>query len=323
MRTIQDAAGRAGMLTLSLVVLLMVVAVAIGACAISVSSCWPYEDDPAHRASREVELTAPSKGVTELQASTMCGRLEVAGAEGSEIRVRAVIKVRARDTARAEELAQQVRIETHTQGDKATISPKLPTLKRRELITVDLIVSVPWPALSGDATATSAPAAPPGRRLICKAEVGAVDVHDLTAAVRVKTSVGKTAIRNVTGPVHVRTSTGAIEVRQVAGGVDVTSDVGPIEVTAVAAPVRAETATGRIDISDVRQAAAPAAGGEAVWARTSVGMIHIRKVVGDVQAAADTGRVVVEDVRGKVTAHSSLGAVEVRDVDSTEPLPSD
>ena len=205
---------------------------------------------------RSEKLTGPVAGITRLDIRTDVGKIHLNAADVAEIRVQAVIRVKAATEERAEELAEGVRIVLEPSGETLAIKAVKPTGFGRN--GVDFTIT-----------------APAGLALKCTTNIGDIRTTGFTGPIEAFADIGD--IRAEYAPDA-----------PVAIHLDASTNVGSIELAGpkdISAKLAVETNVGSIDtdrpltvMGNLKRSISTSLGGAEgrISLRTNVGSIRIR-----------------------------------------------
>lgn len=146
------------------------------------------------KASRSMDLTAPLADIKALDVSTNVGMIRIDAAEGTEAKIAAEIKVKARTEEEAQELVEQVQVTAEPRGDTLVIKAVKPAHFGRNELSVDLTITAP-----GD------------RALTCVTNVGDIRVTGFTQRVKASTDVGRITCTDLRDAIELHSNVGDIQ----------------------------------------------------------------------------------------------------------------
>ncbi len=225
---------------------------------------------------RSEALTAPLTDITSLDVSTNVGKIELRAGDVAEVQIAAEIRVKARSEEKAQELAEEVRIEVEPSGRTLVIKAVKPSGFGRNQLEVNFTITAP--AAMAIAAATN---------------VGDIHVADFARRIEARCDVGKIACTGLRGDVDLHTNVGDVRAEYASDApaaisVNASANVGDVELTGpkdISAKIAAETNVG--DISSDRPLtirgslqksihASLGAGEGRINLETNVGSIRIR-----------------------------------------------
>ena len=183
----------------------------------------------------ERDLILDGACITRIRVETTNGNIELSGADGEQVEVRALLKVRAADEATAQKLAGQIEVEVEQVEDEIQVHRKFPKPPRGVRVEVGYQVRCPARLQVGVHTLN-----------------GKISIHGAGAGVEATTSNGDIQLQGGRGWVHTRAKNGKIraQVDELQGEGEFASLNGKVEVkiNAGQAPVEAKTLNGSIEL---------------------------------------------------------------------------
>ncbi len=276
---------------------------------LGVQLCLLSPTVPAETEDRVKKSFAVSAG-GQLTVNADRGSIEVTAAEGENVEVEVIRKVRVASDAKAKEILEDHELTFNHEGANVEILAKYHGATGRlwrELwnrLQVRFVISVPK-KYSVD----------------LKTAGGSITVSDLAGKVKAETSGGSLKLGRIQGPVNGRTSGGSISLAAATEAVEVKTSGGRIEVGEVEATVTAQTSGGSIKIARAKgDAIAKTSGGSItveeaaakLEAETSGGSIHLGKVAGPATAHTSGGSIDIAEISGAINASTSGGSVSAR-----------
>lgn len=201
--------------------------------AMALSGCGNY----TAKYEKTENMIVPVAEAVALSVETGVGGITITGADVTDCNVTAEITVKAETEEEARELAEKVKIEAKTSGDKLSVKVSKPAdLKKRPLEVKFNIV------------------APKQLRLTCSINVGNVSISDMNDEIKVSGNVGSVFCKQIIGNVNVISNVGSVEVEYedaapAALDIDITTNVGSIELMAppqLSAQITASTNVGSV-----------------------------------------------------------------------------
>lgn len=257
-----------------------------------------------------VEKSFPVSAGGQLTVNADRGAIEVTAAEGENVEVEVIRKVRVASDAKAKEILEDHQLTFNHQGANVEVLAKYHgTTGRlwRELwnrLHVRFVISVPKKY-----------------NVDLKTAGGSITVSDLTGKVKTETSGGSLKLGRIQGPVNGRTSGGSISLAAATEAVDLKTSGGRIDVGEVEAALTAQTSGGSIKLARAKgDALAKTSGGSItveeaaakLEAETSGGSIHLGKIAGPATAHTSGGGIDIAEMSGAVNASTSGGSVSAR-----------
>ena len=187
---------------------------------------------------RTESTSVPTAGVDELDVETNVGSIAVTGADVSDCNITAEITVKAKTMEEARTLAEEVKIEVETRGDKLTIKAKKPAELKKRPLTVDFKIT-----------------APKQLKLSCSTHVGDVKVSEIQGRIEASVNVGNIICEQVLADVALESNVGDVKVKYAdsapsACRAEITTNVGNIRFRGppeLSAQVDASTNVGSIE----------------------------------------------------------------------------
>lgn len=186
---------------------------------------------------RTVQVSSPITPGQTLEVSTTVGSIEVTGGDFTDCNVTAKIMAKASSEEEARKLAEETEIEFKSAGDRLKVEVERPPRVEKEMICVGFKITVPRQTA-----------------LDLKANVGELEVDNITEAIEAMTNVGKITCKGITGRVDLTTNVGEVKVvyaedTPAACNVEITTSVGEISFDGpdnLSAEVHASTNVGLI-----------------------------------------------------------------------------
>jgi hypothetical protein len=187
--------------------------------------------------SRSEDLSASLAGITALDVTTEVGQIRLEPAEVTEARILADIRVRAGSEAKAQQLADKVRVTVEPVDETLVIKALKPKEFDRNELSVDLTIT-----------------APASLALDCTTNVGDVRIAGFTSRIEARTNVGSIDCAGLRDSAKLQTNVGDIRAAYASDApaaldFSAATDVGSIEFTGpreISANVAAETNVGDI-----------------------------------------------------------------------------
>ena len=183
----------------------------------------------------ERDLILDGADATRIRVETTNGNIELSGAEGDQVEVRALLAVRAADEAAAREFARQIKVEIEQVEDEIQVHREFPKPPRGVRVDVGYQVRCPARLQVGVHTLN-----------------GKISIHGAGAGVEATTSNGDIELQGGRGWIHTRAKNGKIRawVDELQGEGEFASLNGKVEVRVNAgqAPVEAKTLNGSIEL---------------------------------------------------------------------------
>jgi hypothetical protein len=186
---------------------------------------------------RTESTSVPTADVAELDVETNVGSITVTGADVTDCDITAEITVKAKTKEEARKLAEEVKIEAETSGDKLTIKAKKPAALKKRSLAIDFKIT-----------------APKRLKLSCSTHVGTVKVSDIQGPIKANVNVGNIICEQVVADVELESNVGDVKVKYAgsapgACNAEITTNVGSIRFTGppeLSAQVDASTNVGSI-----------------------------------------------------------------------------
>ena len=267
---------------------------------------------PQHAFVRELRVALPAEGPAALEIEMPSGGVIVEAAEGEggadeagdaaaprEAVARLGIRVRAADRARAEALAEQIRlVATRSDGEGGSEGG---------------VVRLGIEDRGGSEAAFDLTVeAPPGIGVAAATDRGAVRVRGAFARVSAETGGGPVAVEGARGEVSIVGRDGPVRVAGLGGALTVRSRRAPLTVEGVAGPVSVESSRAPLWISSVSGPVTVRADGGAVEISGAGGSVEVDARLAPVSLAGVEGEAEVGVEYGGVFAVGIAGALEVR-----------
>jgi hypothetical protein len=165
-------------------------------------------------------LSSPIAPGQTLELQNNVGKITVTGADVKDCDVTATITAKATTEEEAQKLAEEVQIKLQPHANKLYIKTKAPTNKSKQSITIDFNVTVPKETA-----------------LQLAADVGEINITNITRSIKAETDVGAITCREITGDIDIETDVGEVKVlySKAAPSVykaSIETDVGTIDFTA-------------------------------------------------------------------------------------------
>jgi hypothetical protein len=185
-------------------------------------------------------LSSPIAPGQTLELQNNVGKITVTGADVKDCNVTATITAKATTEEKAEKLAEEVQIKLQPHGDKLHIKTEAPDNKSEQSITIDFDITVPKETA-----------------LQLAADVGEINITDITKSIKAETDVGAISCKEITGDIDIQTNVGEVKVlysRTAPGtcNANIKTDIGEINFAAppdLSAKVNASTDIGSIETS--------------------------------------------------------------------------
>lgn len=166
---------------------------------------------------RTVQVSAPIVPGQTLDVHTSVGSIEVTGGDFTDCNVTAKIMAKAATEEQARKLAEETEIRLEPAGDKLKVEVERPPRVEKEVICVSFKITVPRQTA-----------------LDLRANVGKLEVKNITEAIEAVTNVGKITCEEITGSVDITTNVGEVEVIYAedappACNANITTSVGEID----------------------------------------------------------------------------------------------
>jgi hypothetical protein len=249
--------------------LCVVAAVALGGCVIHLG------DNLRSEARRTTELAAPVGDATTLNMTTDVGTIKLEPAEANEVHVTADIKVKAKTDEEAAALLEKVRVTTEPSHETLIVKAVRPSDLGRNQLTVNLTVK-----------------APARLRLICRTNVGDIQIDGFP------------------GPVEARANVGKITCTGLCKRTDLHTNVGDIRaVYAADAPAAMEFTAGA-DVGDIHFAG-PKEISANLSASSNVGSIHTSRPLTVTGMVGKSANATLGDGKGQIDLHTNVGSIHI------------
>lgn len=155
---------------------------------------------PRAKYERIVHLSAPLPAGSLFEAQTHNGYITITGTDVADCNLTATITARANTEENAQKLAEEVKVELISSGNKLIAKIEKPELTRGESICVSLDITVPNQT-SADLTAHN----------------GALKIKNLTGQLNGTTHNGEVTAEKISGTAKLKTHNGRIACKEVAG----------------------------------------------------------------------------------------------------------
>jgi hypothetical protein len=232
-------------------------------------------DNLKSEAKRTVELAAPVDEATTLNVTTDVGTIKLEPAEANEVHVTADIKIKAKTDEEATALLDEVRVTAEPSGEMLIVKAVRPSDLGRNQLSVNLTVK-----------------APARLRLVCRTNVGDVQVDDFA------------------GPVEARTNVGKILCTGLRDRADLHANVGDIRaVYAADAPATVE-ATAGTDVGEIHFTG-PKEISANLSASSNVGSIHTSRPLTVTGMVGKSANATLGDGKGKIDLHTNVGSIHI------------
>ena len=191
--------------------LLLVTAFAIG--------CGDIDDSCKAKYEKTQNLSAPLAPGQTLELQNNVGKIIIIGSDVENCNVTAVITAKAETEEQAQKLAEEVQIKLQSNDDKLNIKIEQPADKSKHL-TIDLNITVPKETA-----------------LQLAADVGEINISNITKSIKAETDVGAITCTEITGDLDINTDVGEVKIiysKAAAGAcnANIETDVGEISFTA-------------------------------------------------------------------------------------------
>ena len=267
---------------------------------------------PQHAFVRELRVALPAEGPAALEIEMPSGGVivEAAEADGAgeaaeaparprEAVARLGIRVRAADRARAEALAERIRLVATRSGGEGGGEGGVVRLGIEDRggseAAFDLTVE-----------------APPGIGVAAATDRGAVRVRGAFARVSAETGGGPVAVEGALGEVSIVGRDGPVRAERLGGALTVRSRRAPLTVDGVAGPVSVESSRAPLWISSVSGPVTVRADGGAVEISGAGGSVEVDARLAPVSLAGVEGEAEVSVEYGGVFAVGIAGALDIR-----------
>lgn len=263
---------------------------------------------PQHAFVRELRVALPAEGPAALEIEMPSGGVIVEAAEGEggadeagdaaaprEAVARLGIRVRAADRARAEALAERIRLAATRSGGEGSVVRVGIEDRGGSEAAFDLTVE-----------------APPGIGVAAATDRGAVRIRGAFARVSAETGGGPVAVEGARGEVSIVGRDGPVRAAGLGGALTVRGRRAPLTVEGVAGPVSVESSRAPLWIASVSGPVTVRADGGAVEVSGAAGAVEVDARLAPVSLAGVDGGAEVEVEYGGVFAVGVAGALEVR-----------
>lgn len=165
-------------------------------------------------------LSSPIAPGQTLELQNNIGKITVTGADVKNCDVTATIIAKATTEKKAQKLAEEVQIKLRSYADKLYIKIKVPDNKSEQSITIDFDITVPKETA-----------------LQLAADVGEINITNITRSIKAETDVGAISCKEITGDIDIETDVGEVKVlySKTAPSLcnaDIKTDIGAIDLTA-------------------------------------------------------------------------------------------
>jgi len=238
-----------------------------------------------------VQRQAPISPGSKLFVQTSSGSITITGGDVTECSVIAVICGRAPTQEKAQQLAEQVKIELETIGNTLTVKADKPPSRNRRSISISYDITVPKQT-----------------NIECASSYGAIELANIKGTASGKTSSGSIEAKNIDGSVNLDTSYGSVNCRNITGdNITVKSSSGSITAEMIKGSAQLTTSYGSIICTDMSD-------GD-VKLKTSSGKIMLSNIsFGDCDAHTSYGSIVSGELKGKsIKLHSGSGSIGLTD----------
>lgn len=207
--------------------------------------------------------------ITELDASTIRGKIDVAPGKSGTIEVLGTVTVRNIQVVAADPVAIARDVTDHPPIDVVEhtlrLRPPADSVAQRA-VTVDYRVRVP-----------------PGTRVKAVSDSGVISLDRISAPAYVRTQSSAIALTDMSGVTEVATGSGAVSIHGASAGLTITTESSSIRGRNVRGPLSIRTQSGEVDAS--------LTGDGAVDVRTGSSAITVDGVKGALRASSESGRV--------------------------------
>jgi len=256
---------------------------------------------PLVRVTREVSISQPWSGCTDIEVRVVNGSVELRKGETDNVRVTGIRTVGGATAAEATANMDQVEIYTGERSGKPgtlLVELRYPEELRTNSPGAKLLIEVPE-ACPADVRTSNGSVRATGMKgqVTLHSSNGTVVATQIEGSIVVETSNGKVDVSDSKGDVKASTSNGHITTRAIDGSCELRTSNGGIEIADVQGSAVAETSNGSI-----RASVAPPVDGQ-IDLRASNGGIHLtlpKDVATELEAGTSNGRVHVDLTEGKL-----------------------
>ena len=225
---------------------------------------------------RTIQQQAALATGSTLIAETDVGSITVTGADVVDCNLTATIRVKAPTEQKAQEIAEQVKIELVPKGNTLTVETTKPPKKCKRSICISFDITVPE-----------------------------------QTNLQLVSDVGKIHISDIIGEINARTDVGKIYCEEISGNIDLKTDVGKVKVVyskTAPAVCNANIATdvGGIDFTS------PANLSAAIHAQTDVGSIRTDLPITVKGKIGKTLHGTIGAGKGKITLRTDVGSIKIK-----------
>lgn len=246
----------------------LITAIAVG--------CSNHDDSCKAKYEKTENLSEPLAPGQTLELQNNVGEIIIIGTDAKGCSVTAKITAKAETEEQARKLAEEVRIKPQSYGDKLKIKVEQPADKSKQSITIDFNITVPRETA-----------------LQLAADVGEINITNITGAIKAETDVGAVSCTEITGNLDIETDVGEVKILYSKAAPSVCkaiieTDIGAIDFTAppdVSAKLDFSTNIGNIE-TDLplemkgmlgKKTTGTVGKGEGeIYLKTNIGLIKIR-----------------------------------------------
>lgn len=273
----------------------------LSGCYFNVSSPSGWSDHDLKAVTNSVQSAGIPAGLKSLDVKNAFGAIHITGAPNGPFNWSQKLTVHARTDEVVQQLASNLVCRAELVGDRLTLVVTVPDSREPHNFQSDLEITVPKTvSVQLLDQYGGIEAANLGGEIVVKNRFGAVDLRDISGAVRADTSYAALKIGN-TGPAALKNAFGAIEADGVHGALEAETSYAALEARDIGGAVKLRNQFGALRVEKAGDADL----------KTSYAEMRVREINGDAQLVNQFGRVVAEAVTGSVRAETSYGAMEI------------
>ena len=203
-------------------------------CLLIVAAGWSCTEGcvPKAKYERIVHLSAPLPAGSLFEAQTHNGYITITGADVADCNLTATITARANTEENAQKLAEEVKVELISSGNKLIAKIEKPVLARGESICVSFDVTVPNQT-SADLTTHN----------------GALKIKNLTGQLNGTMHNGEVVAEKISGTAKLKTHNGKIACKEVAGNTQLQTHNGSVICEEASGDIKLQTHNGSANAS--------------------------------------------------------------------------
>ncbi len=256
----------------------------LSGCYFNVSSPSGWSDHDLKAVTNSVQSAGIPAGLKSLDVKNAFGAIHITGAPNGPFNWSQKLTVHARTDEVVQQLASNLVCRAELVGDRLTLVVTVPDSREPHNFQSDLEITVPKTvSVQLLDQYGGIEAANLGGEIVVKNRFGAVDLRDISGAVRADTSYAALKIGN-TGPAALKNAFGAIEADGVHGALEAETSYAALEARDIGGAVKLRNQFGALRVEKAGDADL----------KTSYAEMRVREINGDAQLVNQFGRVVAE-----------------------------